>query len=51
MHEYALRDILIDNKFVTIQLETQWDMIFIRVQQYSILTFEHSPMFNARKNV
>lgn len=32
MHEYALRDILIEKEFATIQLETQWDMIFIRVQ-------------------
>lgn len=32
MHECALRDILIDKEFATIQLETQWDMIFVRAQ-------------------
>lgn len=32
MHEYALRDILIDEEFATIQLETQWDMIRIGEQ-------------------
>lgn len=32
MHEYTLRDILIDKEFATIQLETQWDMIRIGEQ-------------------